>query len=149
MPPRGLELVLKSPYYELKDFVEACASEHPNVFVRREAEDHAREQFELAPKSELLAFIGAGEFQELTLDRTSVWATAPLEFEGMIVDSYTFVALCKRCYMAFGYGSKAGRWALKSFHEPSKEGGPLTYFYNPFRYELVRDAKQLPGGSCE
>ncbi len=99
------------PVYELKVFLEACAS-GSNVHVIEAAWQTARTHLGLQTKKDVLAFIATG-LEDLTFVDNKVWRNNPDPSKPIGCDNYEFYSGTTRGYLSF-FRFHTGTWAVKS-----------------------------------
>ncbi|MGD0679744.1 MAG: hypothetical protein ABSC94_30535 [Polyangiaceae bacterium] len=111
--------------YRLSDLIEACRAGQAGTSTG--AQQTAREEFNLATKAEVLAFIANGGLESPVYENTAKWEHNPDPLVPIYVDSYEFTSGKKKGYIAFLL-PVTKIWMIKSFKLNSSS--PLTF--SPF-----------------
>lgn len=104
------------PKTPINDFIAICRDDPAKVYVSMEAEQNARDDFNLGSKDELKKFIADGGLSSPKHINTELWDRNPLkDTVPSYVDAFSFSSGTKQGYIAYCPNPKVKNWLLKSF----------------------------------
>lgn len=128
------------PYYNIKDFLEACEKNKKNVFPEYSVLKDASRYFILKTTDQLLDFIANNGLEKLTFFNTKEWDKNPDKANPIFVDAYEFRSRGKLGYIAFMHNPKTKKWVIKSFHPSQNSNQAIQIAYEKAR--LLKSEKK-------
>jgi len=111
----------QTPSYKIEDFISECASKAPEVTVSHDAEQEAKNSFNLPTAKDLIAFIGNGGINTRKFKNSCPQRMELAGNKGKMVDAYHFRDGRKIGYIAFIFNDARKKWHIKSFKEEPEQ----------------------------
>lgn len=110
-----------TPENALLALIDACGN-YEKIGVKYDAENDARDVFNLPTKKRIYEFIAAGGLETVTAIKKEDWRYNPKPVENpALVYSYSFYSGRQYGYLAFIYFQKTGAIIIKSFKKNTQQ----------------------------
>jgi hypothetical protein len=99
--------------YDLNDLIKDCENDE-KIFITKQAQSSAGNDFGLHTKKKVLDFIAAGGLETPRYINTEPWDNNR-STNIILVDAYSFYSGTKHGYFAFLFNTTTDKWIIKSF----------------------------------